>query len=124
MLDRERLAQIALEELAQAGLALTWEEWKQDANALFADAKALGRDISERKLLAHLAAVRARSDAIDENTAKIVNRVRKDERAQEFAAERRRPAEEQALAIREAERLRLEEEGKQDQSEGSGISMS
>lgn len=64
---------------------------------------------------------RAGPDAIDENTAKITIRVREDGEAR--ASERQRLPEAQTLATREAERLRLEEERKE-QSEGGRISMS
>ncbi|MDE0410262.1 MAG: hypothetical protein OXN81_20645 [Alphaproteobacteria bacterium] len=99
-----------------------WEEWKRHADTLLAFAKALRRDIPERELAAHLAAAGAEPGAIDDNTAKIENRVREDERAR--AAERRRLADERALAALEAERQRLEEERRQERSEGGGRSMS
>ena len=70
----------------------------------------------------HLATADAAPNAIEENAAKIVNRVREDGEAR--AAELQRFAEEQAIAAREADWLRLEEERKQERSEGGGISMS
>ena len=84
-------------------------------------AKALRRDIPERELNAHLAAAGAGPGAIEENAAKIESLLREDERA---AAQRQRLAEEQRLAVLEAERLKLEKERKQGRSEGGGISMS
>ena len=109
--DRERL-----------GLAspLTWEKWKRDADALLALAEALGRNIPERELTAHLAAGGAGPGAIGENVAKIEDRIAQDEKAR--AAARRRQAGEQARIA--AEQQRLEEERRQDRSEGGGISMS
>ena len=99
-----------------------WEEWKRHADALLVFAKALGRDIPERELAAHLAAAGAEPDAIDDNAAKIEDRIAADEKAR-AEAERRRLVQERALAL-EAERLRLEEEREQERSEGGGISMS
>ena len=90
-------------------------------DTLLVFAKALVRDIPERELAAHLAAAGAQPDAIDDNAAKIENRVREDERARERAAGRL--ADERALAL-EAERLKLEEERSQERNEGGGISMS
>ena len=117
------LAGQLLHDREQLGLSsdLTWEEWKRHADTLLVFAKALVRDIPERELAAHLAAAGAEPDAIDDNTAKIETLLREDERARERAAGRL--ADEQALAL-EAERLRLEEERKQERSEGGGISMS
>ncbi len=117
--ERARMDILSPEFRAPMGLPLTPAAWKQDADAVLAEADALGRDIPEGELKAHLDAADARPDAIDESIAKIAKRLREDEEA---AAERQRLAEEQALA--EAERLRLEEKRKQEQSEGGGISMS
>ena len=121
--DRDRLDETAPEDRALAGLPLAWEDWKRDADALLADAEALRRDIPDRELAAHLAAASAEPDAIDDNAAKIENRIAADEEAR-AEAERRRLAEERVLAAQEAERLRLEEEREKEQSEGGGISMS
>ena len=123
LLDRDRLDETDPEDRAQAGLPLAWEDWKRDADALLADAEALRRDIPEGEMVAHLAAASAEPGAIEENTAKIEDRIAADEEAR-AKAERRRLAEERALAAQEAERLRLEEERKQEQSEGGGMSMS
>ena len=117
--DRDRLARTAPEDRGQAGLPLTWEAWKQNADALLADAEAIGRDIPERELVTHLAAAGAGPDAIDEMTAKIAGRIEQDKQAR-AAAERERKAGEQARVA--AEQQRLEEERKQDLSEGRGIS--
>ncbi len=117
--ERDRMDGLPREVRAMAGLPLTPEAWKQDADAVLAEANALGRDIPAGELKAHLAAAGAGPDAIDENAAKIAERLREDEEAR--AAERQRQAEQQAQA-REAERLKLEEE--REQSEGGGMSMS
>ena len=117
--ERDRMDILPPEFRAPMGLPLTPEAWKRDADAALAEAEALGRDIPEVELKAHLDAADARPDAIDEYAAKIAKRLREDEEA---AAERQRLADEQALA--EAKRLRLEEERKQERSEGGGISMS
>ena len=119
--ERDRMDGLPPEVRAMAGLPLTPEAWKRDADAVLAEADALGRDIPERELKAHLAAAGAGPDAIDENTAKIEKRLREDEEAR--AAERQRLAEEQALAAPEAERLKPEEERKQDRSEGGGMKL-
>ena len=117
--DRGRLARTAPEDRAQAGLPLTWEAWKQNADALLANAEAIGQDIPERELVAHLAAAGAAPDGIDEMTAKIAGRIEQDKQAR-AATERERKAGEQARVA--AEQQRLEEERKQDLSEGGGIS--
>lgn len=121
--DRDRLARTAPHDRAQAALPLTWEEWKRDADALFADAEALRRDIPEPELAAHLAATGAEIGAIGDVVRKVEDRIEADEEAR-TEAERQRLAKEQALATLEAERQRLEEERKQGRSEGGGISMS
>ena len=121
--DRDRLDETAPENRAQAALPLTWEEWRQDADRTLRDAGALRRDIPERERAAHLAAAGAAPGTVEENAARITDRIERDERAREIAAERQRRAEEQALAAREAERLRLEEERRQDRSEGGGIGL-
>ena len=118
--DRDRLTETAPEDRAQAALPLTWEEWRQDADRMLKDAEALGRDIPERELAAHLAAVGGGPRAIDESTAKIRERIELDEAAEEQA----RIAAERLRAEQEAERRRLEEERKQERSEGGGISLS
>ena len=117
--DREGLARVAPEDRAQAGLPLTWEEWRQNAAALLADAEAIAQDIPERELVAHLAADGAGPDAIDELTAKIAGRIEQDKQAR-ADAERERKAGEQARVA--AEQQRLGEERKQDLSEGRGLS--
>ncbi len=116
--DRDRMDGLPPEFRAPLGLPLTPEAWKQDADAVLAEADALGREIPEGELKAHLDAAAAWPDAIDEYAAKIAKRMREDEEA---AAERQRLADEQALA--EAERLRLEEERKQERSEGGGMKL-
>ena len=118
--ERARMDILSPEFRAPMGLPLTPAAWKQDADDVLAEADALGRDIPEGELKAHLDAADARPDAIDEYAAEIAKRLREDEEARARAAERQRLAEEQALA--EAERLRLEEE--QERSEGGGMSMS
>ena len=105
---------------ASAALPLTWEEWKRDADSIRAVAGALRRDVPERELKAHLAAARAGPDAIGENAAKIGDRIAQDEEAR-AAAERQAAG--RVRAVQEAERQRLEEERKQDLSEGGGISV-
>ncbi len=119
--ERDRMDGLPREVRAMAGLPLTPEAWKQDADAVLAEANALGRDIPAGELKAHLAAAGVGPDAIDENAAKIAKRLREDEDAR--AAGRQRQAEQLAQA-REAERLKLEEEREQEQSEGGGMSMS
>ena len=121
LLDRERLAETAPEDRAQAALPLTWEEWRQDADRMLKDADTLRRDIPERELAAHLAASGAGPGAIEEAAGKIANRIAADEEAR-TAAERQRQAEEQARIA--AEQQRLEEERKQERNEGGGISLS
>ena len=118
--DRDRMDDTPPEGRAQAALPLTWEEWKHDADALLANARSLRRDIPERELKAHLAAARAGPDAIGENAAKIGDRIAQDEEAR-AAAERQAAG--RVRAVQEAERQRLEEERKQDLSEGGGISV-
>ncbi|MYE60401.1 MAG: relaxase domain-containing protein [Alphaproteobacteria bacterium] len=117
------LAAELLHDREQPGLTprLTAQEWTRSAGPVPALAKALVRDIPERELNAHLAAAGAEPGAIGENAAKIESLLREDERARERAAGRL--ADERALAL-EAERLRLEEERRQERSQGGGISMS
>ncbi len=103
------------------GPPLTRVAWKRDADAVLAEANALGRDLPQRELKAHLAAAGAGPGAIDESAARIEKRTREDEEARTRAAERQRLAEEPALAAQEAERPKLEQE--QDLSGGGGISL-
>ena len=121
--DRDRLDETAPEYRAQAALPLTWEEWRQDADRTLRDAGALRRDIPERERAAHLAAAGAAPGTVEENAARITDRIERDERAR-AEAERRRQAAERARAVQEAEQQRLEEERRRDRSEGGGISMS
>ena len=118
--DRNRLAETAPKHRTRAALPLTWEDWKRDADALLAHAEALGRDIPELELAAHLAAAGTEPGAIQENVAKITGRIEQDEQAR-AAADRTRKAAEQARIA--AEQQRLEEKRKQDRSEGGGMKL-
>ena len=99
-------------------------DWRQDADEVLEDAWAFRWVIPERKLVAHLSATGAGPGAVEETAAKIGNRIREDEQARALAAERARIAAEHLRAAQEAERLRLEEERRQERSQGGGMSMS
>ena len=98
-----------------------WEGWRRDAGSLLDEAKGLQEAIPKPDLTAHLGAAGAGPNAIEENAAKLGNRIRDDVEAQAFAAERERQARiaaEHLRATQEAERQRLEEE----RSQSRGIS--
>ena len=108
----------------QADRPPNWPDWRQDADGVLEDARALRRVIPERELVAHLSATGAGPGAVEETAAKIEDRIREHEQARALAAEQARIAAEHLRAAQEAERLRLEEERRQERNEGGGLSMS
>ena len=113
---RDRMVQTARTGWLPAEQQSAWEGWRRDAGSLLDEAKGLQEAIPKPDLTAHLRTAGGKPNAIEENAAKLGNRIREDMQAQAFAAEQERQARiaaEHLRATQEAERQRLEEERSQ-----------